>query len=168
MLISFYLCYYTSCLILLFYFHQHFCFLLSSKHRFGRKVGIIILALIELVFAPALAASPSVIILVLARGCLGVGVGMAGIICPMYPLSIHSTCFPPVSSWIPIPSISSFFFLFRLKLVGMYQKMHHLREEVLWVSCFNSLLQYVPLLVNTSLFTLPSFLLLCFLNIFLI
>lgn len=52
--------------------------------KFGRKVGVITLATISLVFAPLLAIVPSVDTLIVARSFLGLGVGMAGIICPMY------------------------------------------------------------------------------------
>lgn len=51
---------------------------------FGRKVTIITLAAISVVFAPVLAITPSVDTLIVARTFLGIGVGMAGVICPLY------------------------------------------------------------------------------------
>jgi MFS family permease len=53
-------------------------------HRFGRKIGIITLAAISLVFAPILAITPNLATLIIARGILGIGVGMAAVVCPMY------------------------------------------------------------------------------------
>lgn len=54
-----------------------------SDH-FGRKVGIIVLAAISMVFAPVLAISPNLNALIISRAILGLGVGMSGIICPVY------------------------------------------------------------------------------------
>jgi len=52
--------------------------------KLGRRVGIAALAIITLIGAPALAASPSIPVVIVTRTFLGVGVGMSGVICPMY------------------------------------------------------------------------------------
>jgi len=51
---------------------------------FGRRVGVLVLAVITLIGAPVLAICPTYYYVIIARAFLGIGVGMSGVICPMY------------------------------------------------------------------------------------
>jgi len=52
--------------------------------KFGRKAGVIVLSIISVVLAPLLAIAINLKYLIVIRTFLGLGVGMTGIICPMY------------------------------------------------------------------------------------
>lgn len=52
--------------------------------KFGRKAGVITLSLVTLVFASLLAIANTLNTVIAARSFLGIGVGMSGVICPMY------------------------------------------------------------------------------------
>jgi len=78
--------------------------------KFGRKAALLVLSLVVIISAPLLAIADSLTHVIIARGCLGLGVGMAGVVCTMY-----------VSETAPVERKGSLGILFQLAIcIGIF------------------------------------------------